>query len=250
MIKLKTRKEIEIMKEGGKRLRQVVEGIRPKIAVGVTTEAIDKEAEKLIKIHGGEPSFKKVKDYRWATCLPINEQVVHTPPSKRKLKEGDILTLDIGMYYKGFHTDYAETMIVGEREDNKLAHFLEAGRGALFAAIRMVKVGNRLGSVSQAIEKEIDKNGFYVLKELTGHGIGRDLHEDPYVFGYQYKPLEKTPLIENGLTLAIEVIYSVTTEKIVGEKDDNWSVVTADSSLSACFEQTVAATEKQTLILT
>lgn len=250
MIKLKKPEEIEIMRQGGEKLKKVVEQIRPKIVVGEATENIDKEVERLIKIHGGEPSFKKVKNYHWATCLPINEQVVHTPPSKRRLKEGDVLTLDIGMYYKGFHTDFAETVIVGSKRDNKLTHFLEVGRRALFAAIEAAKVGNRLGLISQAIEKEIYKNGFYVLKELTGHGIGRRLHEDPYIFGYQYKPVEKTPMIRSGLTIAIEVIYSLGTEKIIYEKDDDWSVVTADSSLSACFEHTVAVTEKQTLILT
>lgn len=238
------------MKKGGKRLRQVVAELRPKIVPGVTTEQIDEIAGRLIKKYGGTASFKKVKGYHWNTCLPINEQVVHTPPSGKTIKSGDLLTLDIGMYYQGFHTDYAETLIVGENQDDKLTHFLEVGRRALFAAIDEARVGRRLGLISQAIEKEIYKNGFYVLKELTGHGIGRSLHEDPYVFGYGYRPIEKTLLIRPGLTIAIEVIYSVATEKIIHEEGNNWSVATADSSLSACFEHTVAVTENATLILT
>ncbi len=250
MIRLKTKEEIEIMKEGGKRLRKVVKELLPLIKVGISTKEIDQEAERLIRKYGGEPSFKKVPDYRWATCLPVNEQVVHTPPSDRRLQDGDILTLDIGMYYKGFHTDYAETLIVGRSGDNIKVHFLEVGRRALFLAIKQAKVGRRLGEISQIIESEIYRNGFYVLKELTGHGIGRDLHEDPYVFGYQHEPIAKTPLIKSGLTIAIEVIYSQSTEKIAYERGSDWSVITADSSLSACFEKTIAITENETLILT
>ncbi len=115
MIHLKTKEEIEIMREGGKRLRKVVQEIIPIIKPGISTKEIDNQAERLIKKYDGEPSFKKVPNYHWATCLPINEQVVHTPPSNRIIKSGDILTLDIGMYYRGFHTDYAQTFVVGEK---------------------------------------------------------------------------------------------------------------------------------------
>lgn len=250
MIRLKTKEEIEIMKEGGKRLRQVVKELLPVIQVGTSTEQIDKEAERLIKKYDGEPSFKKVKNYHWATCLPINEQVVHTPPSKRKLKDGDLLTLDIGFYYQGFHTDYAQTLVVGKKRDKKIINFLEVGKRALYLAIKQAKINKRLGEISLAIEKEIYGNGFFVLKELTGHGIGRDLHEDPYVFGYLNKPIEKTPIIEPGLTIAVEVIYSQSTEKITYEKGNSWSVLTADGSLSACFEHTIAIVDNKTLILT
>jgi methionyl aminopeptidase len=250
MIRLKTKEEIEIMKEGGRRLQKVIKELLPIIQVGISTKEIDEAAGRLIKKYGGTASFKKVKGYHWNTCLPINEQVVHTPPSGKTIKSGDLLTLDIGMYYQGFHTDYAQTLIVGGNQDDKLTHFLEAGRRTLFAAIEEARMGRRLGLISQAIEKEIYKNGFYVLKELTGHGIGRHLHEDPYVFGYGHRPIEKTLLIKSGLTIAIEVIYSASTEKIIHEGGNDWSVVTADGSLSACFEHTVAVTENATLILT
>lgn len=250
MINLKTTNEIEIMKEGGRRLRKVVTELIPLIKPGISTQEINNEAEKLIKKYQGEPSFKKVPNYYWATCLPINEQVVHTPPSERIVKSGDILTLDIGMYYRGFHTDYAYTLIVGENKNDKINNFLKVGQRALFLAIKEAKAGKRLGMISQAIEKEIYQNGFYILKDLTGHGIGRLLHEDPYVFGYVNQPIEKTPLIKPGLTIAIEVIYSFSSEKIAPEKGNNWSVVTADGSLSACFEHTIAVTENTTLILT
>lgn len=250
MINLKTLKEIETMKEGGRRLRKVVEKLRQKIRVGITTATVDQEAERLIKEQGGTASFKKVKGYHFATCLPINEQVVHTPPSKRRLKEGDLLTVDIGMYYKGFHTDYADTMVIGGQLSDRTKKFLETGRRALYKAIEATRGGHRLGKVSLAIERQIYSHGYFILKQLTGHGIGRKLHEDPYVFGFLDGPIDKTPLIRAGLVIAIEVIYSMGTEEIVHEVDNRWSVVTADHSLSACFEHTVAITDKDTFILT
>lgn len=250
MSNLKTQEEIEIMKEGGRRLRKVVSELMPAVTVGVTTGEIDKKAEYLILKYGGKPSFKKVPGYHWTTCLPVNEQIVHTPPSKRVLKNGDVVTVDIGMYYKGFHTDYADTVIVGEKRDKKTQHFLDVGKKALYKAIDQARVGNKLGHISRVIEKEIYGNGYKILKNLTGHGIGRDLHEDPYVFGFLDKPVEKTASIKSGLVIAIEVIYSMGAEDFKHESDDEWSVVTEDRSLSACFEHTVAVGDKKTMVLT
>lgn len=250
MIHLKTGEEIEIMREGGRRLRKVVKGLFSIIQVGISTSEIDKEAERLILKYEGEPSFKKVPGYQWSTCLPINEQVVHTPPSERKVKNGDVLTVDIGMYYQGFHTDYADTIIVGENKDKKIYHFLEVGKKALYKAIDHARIGNRLGHISHVIQKEIYGNGFKILKDLTGHGIGRELHEDPYVFGFLDKPVEKTIPIQSGLVIAIEVIYSVGAENFKHEEGEEWSVITTDKSLSACFEHTVAITDKETMVLT
>lgn len=250
MIDLKTPREIKIMEDGGKRLREVAETLLSHIKPATTTQEIDSEAEKLIKRHGGEASFKSVKGYRWTTCLPINEQVVHTPPSGRVLEKGDVLTLDIGMYYHGFHTDYADTIIVGDTQKDEVKRFLTIGKNTLAHAIQIAKAGNHIGHISSVIESEIRGSGYFILKELTGHGIGRKLHEDPFVFGYLDKPVEKTPLIKPGLVIAIEIIYSMGSEQIVYEKGSDWSIKTADSSLSACFEQTVAVTDKNTLILT
>ncbi|KKQ02160.1 MAG: methionine aminopeptidase, type I [Candidatus Roizmanbacteria bacterium GW2011_GWA2_36_23] len=250
MIDLKTVKEIEVMGEGGKRLREVVNELLNKIKVGMMTEEIDTEAEKLIVSKGGESSFKKVDNYFWSTCLPVNEQVVHTPPSKRRLMNGDVLTVDIGMYYKGFHTDFATTLIVGETENNRIIPFLDTGKNALYKAIKQVRIGNRLGHISQTIEKEICGNGYFIMKQLTGHGIGRKLHEDPFVLGYLDRSIEKTLLIKPGLVIAIEVIYSMGSEDIFHEKNDDWSIRSKDSSLTACFEHTVAVTEKETIVLT
>lgn len=249
-IDLKTKEEIKIMQEGGLRLKRIVAALLKKIDVGITTKQIDNQAFELIKKQGGEPSFKKVKGYFWSTCLPVNDQVVHSPPSDRKLKQGDLLTLDIGMYFRGYHTDFATTVFIGGDPDDKINHFLETGKRALNKAIVAAKLGNRLGQISAAIEKEIYGQGFFILKELTGHGIGKTLHEDPYIFGYKEKPIDKTLLIKLGLTIAIEVIYSTGTEEIAYEKENNWSIITQDGSLSACFEHTVAVMEKKSLVLT
>lgn len=250
MIDFKSTEEINIMIEGGRRLRSVVKTLLSKIDIGITTKEIDFLAEELIKKEGGESSFKKVKNYFWTTCLPINEQVVHTPPSDRKLRLGDILTLDIGMYFKGYHTDFATTFFIGNNLSNEINHFLETGKKTLFKAIEQAKVGNRIGNISEVIQDEIENQGYFIIKDLTGHGIGKELHADPHVFGYRERPTEKTLLIKPGLTIAIEVIYSKGTEKIKHEKNNNWSIISADGSLTACFEHTIAITEKKTLVLT
>lgn len=250
MINYKSAEEIKILEEGGKRLRSVVLELKKIIGPGIATLEIDNIAGELIRKYGGEPSFKTVPNYFYNTCLPINEQIVHTPPSKRLLKEGDILTLDIGMYYRGFHTDFADTWIIGETKDSQIKKFLEVGKNTLYKAIKKAKAGNYLGEVSKTIEEEIYKNGYFVIKQLTGHGIGRKLHELPYVFGYLNKPIKETLKLKPGLVIAIEVIYSMGTEKMRREKNDNWSIITDDKSLSACFEHTIAILKNKTLILT
>lgn len=250
MIHYKDAGEIQIMKEGGAKLREAVRLLLPTVKPGQTTDAIDKRAEKLILSQGAEISFNKVKGYSWTTCLPVNEQVVHTPPGKRVLKDGDVLTIDIGAYYRGFHTDYATTFVVGASHDEKTDLFLRVGKETLDKAIQQAKVGNYLGNISEAIEDGIYSNGYHIMEQLTGHGVGHELHEDPFVPGYLDKSLNKTLKIRAGLVLAIEVIYSMGTEHIANEKGDNWSIVTADGSLSACFEHTVAITDKNTFILT
>ena len=247
---MKTAEEIAIMQDGGNRLMKVVDALLPQIKVGQTTEEIDKIAEQLIERNGGEPSFKRVPNYFWSTCLPINEQVVHTPPSKRRLEDGDVLTVDIGMYFKGFHTDYATTLIVGQSKDLKKEQFLRVGQEALEKAVAVAKSGNHLGEISRTVQEEIYKNNYFILKELTSHGVGRELHEDPYVPNFVERPLEKTYRLRQGLVIAIEVIYSMGTERISYEEGDDWSIRSRDKSLTACFEKTVAITDEKTYVLT
>lgn len=250
MINLKTEREIRVISEGGRRLKKVVSELKIYIKPGLTTYKIDQLADSLIKKYGGEASFKKVKGYCWATCLSINEQVVHTPPSSRMIKQGDMLTIDIGLYYQGFHTDFAETFIVGKTKDGQLKRFLQVGKDTLTKAISQFRENNHIGDVSQAIERGIYGHGYFVVKQLTGHGIGKQLHEDPYILGYLDRPILKTPIIKKGLVVAVEVIYSLGSTEIISEKGDDWSLETKDGSPAACFEHTVAITNRDTTILT
>ncbi|MBI5123152.1 type I methionyl aminopeptidase [Candidatus Roizmanbacteria bacterium] len=249
MVNLKSDQEIKVMTEGGKRLKAVVKELLPLIKEGIITKEIDNRAEELIKKQGGESSFKTVSGYLWTICSPINEQIVHTKPSNRILKKGDVLTLDIGMLYQGLHTDYATTKVVGENKDAKINKFLKIGEETLYLAIKEAKIGKKLGSISSVIEKEITSNEYFVIKKLTGHGIGKKLHEDPYVFGFVDRPINESLLIKKGLVIAIEIIYAMGTDKMIYEEDD-WSIITKDRSLSACFEHTIAVTDQGPIILT
>jgi methionyl aminopeptidase len=165
-ISIKTDEEIKIMKEGVLILRKVVDELIPKIDVGWRTEEIDAEAERLIRSYGAEPSFKTVKGYHWSTCLPVNEQAVHTPPSKRELKDGDIITLDIGVLYKEFHTDFAYSKLVGTSKDTNKEKFLKVGQETLDKALKKVAPGVYLGEIAEFIETEINKHRYFILKEL------------------------------------------------------------------------------------
>jgi len=249
MIAYKTDEEIKLMIEGGAKLRRVFEKLFSWVKAGMTTRQIDDEATRLIKSQGADLSFNKVRGYSWATCLCVNEQVVHTPPKDRVLRNGDVLTIDAGVYFKGFHTDSAITFAIGKC-DAETEKFLSVGRFTLEKAISKAKAGARLGEISKTIEEEISKAGYYVIRELTGHGVGRQLHEDPFVPGFLEKSIDKTLLIKPGLVIAIEIIYSKGTAKIVNEKGSDWSIRTKDGSLSACFEHTIAITKEKTIILT
>jgi len=250
MINLKSKEEIEEMKVGGKILKETADELVAMIEPGISTLEIDKIAEEKLIKKGAQSSFKRVKGYRWTTCLPINEQAVHTPPSQRKLKDGESLTLDIGAYYKGLHTDYATTFIVGKARNPDTVCFLDVGQKTLEKAIAKIKSGIYIGEVSKFIEDGINNAGYKILKDLTGHGIGRELHEEPYVLNYLDRPVNKTYKLEQGMTLAVEIIYAVSTTQIAYEKDVEWSIISKDHSLSACFERSIAIEKEKTYILT
>ncbi|PIQ71874.1 type I methionyl aminopeptidase [Candidatus Roizmanbacteria bacterium CG_4_10_14_3_um_filter_39_13] len=250
MITYKTDAEIETMRVGGEKLKRVMEQLVPQIHAGLTTNDINTLAEKYIQEQEADISFNKVKGYKWAVCVPINEQVVHTPPTKRILKNGDVLTVDIGAYYRGFHTDHAITLVVGGKSTPEIDVFLQVGKEALQLAIEQAQVGKRIGHISQAIEKKVVGAGYTIMKQLTGHGVGKELHEDPFIPGFASKPIEKTMKLRPGMVLALEVIYSMGSADIAYEEDQEWSIITADKSMSACFEHTVAITDKNTLVLT
>ncbi len=247
MISIKSSKEIELMREAGKRLKKVLREIIPRIKPGVLPEEIDELAEEKILNLGGKSSFKTVKGYNWTICLPVNEQIVHTPPIGRSLREGDLVTLDIGFLYKGYHVDYATSFYLG-KPPKEVERFLLTGKKALKEAIKRIKAGVRLGEISLTIQSIIESAGYSIVKELTGHGIGRELHEDPYVFNFLERPIEQTIKLKEGMTLAIEVIYAQGRGEIAYESD-GWSIVTRDKSLSACFEHTIAVREKGAEVL-
>ncbi|HLC94293.1 MAG TPA: type I methionyl aminopeptidase [Patescibacteria group bacterium] len=247
---VKTPQEIAIMKQGGSILRTVMDQLIPLVRPGISTQELDEEAERLIRSQGALSSFKEVEKYRWTTCLPIDEQVVHTPPSDRILKKGELLTIDIGVYYKSYHTDYATTVCVGGSADEDKMKFLRTGAKALEVAIAQAQAGNRIGHISRAIENAVLAGGYFVIRELTGHAIGRNLHEDPLIPGYLDGRVEDTPSLTPGMTIAIEVIYSMGSKHVKSEKGNKWSLVTTDGSLSACFEKTVAISKDRAFVLT
>lgn len=264
MISIKTEEELAIMKEGGKRLAWVMKQVLAKIAPGVEFKALDRLAESLIKKQGGKPSFKMVKNYHWATCINLNQGVVHGIPGNQRIKKGDLVSLDMGIFYRGFHTDMARTLCVrtknlrlparsasGGKTQNwrEKERFLKTGRLALKKAIGAAKPGNRVGHISQAIEKVIKKAGFSPVKALTGHGIGRKLHESPQIPCYLREPITKTEILKPGITLAIEVIYNQGGFGVVVKKD-GWTVETEDGKLAALFEDTIVITPRGSRVLT
>lgn len=250
MITIKSTEEIKSMQVGGNILKRVLAETISLVRPGITTAELDKATETRIEKYGGMPGFKRVKGYSYATCICVNEQVVHTEPSDRVLKNGDVVTIDAGVYYNGLHTDSADTVIVGKPRDDKLIKFLQTGKHAVEEAIKEAKVDNHIGHISAKLEEIITKNGYFIIKELTGHGVGRELHEDPLIPAYLDRDIAKTPKISEGMTLAIEVIYSMGTSHIVSEKGEKWSLKTKDDSIGACFEDTIAITKESTLILT
>jgi len=257
MIAVKTPEEIAVMREGGKRLWHILQSLLQEAVEGVSLQMIEDRAQILIKEAGGTPSFSTVKGYRWATCLCVNDEVVHGIPRAYSLKEGDVLTIDVGMVYQGFHTDTAWTKIV-ENQRSKIKdqkfdvkqRFLAVGEETLKKAIGVAVAGNRVGHISQIIEKVITDAGYSVVRSLTGHGVGRVLHEEPMIPEYLDRPLEKTRLLTSGMTLAIEVIYAMGKGAIVYSTDDGWTLASKDRSLSAVFEQTIAIGERETFVLT
>jgi len=251
-ISLKTKEEIAIMAEGGEALSEILWEALRIIKAGISTLEIDSFIDKKIVSFGGIPAFKKVPGYFWASCIGVNNEVVHSIPKKEKiLKEGDLLKIDLGMNWRGFNTDLSWTTCVdgkGKKCDAK-KNFLQAGKRALDEAIGVARAGNRVGHISQTIEKKITEAGYNPVKVLTGHGIGRKLHEEPMIPGILKGRIEDSPKLIPGMTLAIEVIYNEgESEVVLG--DDNWTILTKDGKISGLFEKTIAIAENKPLILT
>ncbi len=247
MVKLKSEAEIEAMRYPNRVVGEVLEYIKDYVKDGVTTYDLDRIIEEYFAKKGVIPAFKGYQGYPAASCISPNEVVVHGIPSKKViLKNGDIVSIDVGTIYDGWYGDGARTYAVGEIDANK-RKLIEATRGAFFAGISQFKVGNRLGDISNAIQTFVESNGFSVVRDYVGHGIGRELHEDPQVPNFG-KPGRGIPLME-GLVLAIEPMVNMGDWK-VRLLDDNWGVVTLDGSPSAHYENTVVLHKKEVEILT
>ncbi len=241
--------QLEIMKIGGAMLGRVRQALYDFTVVGVTPMQIEYKARQLIKAEGGELSFTKVPGYRWATCINLNEGIVHgIPTSEKPLESGDLVTVDVGVFYKGYHTDAAFSKVVGVSNPEK-DRFLKAGMEGLKNAIAAVKAGNHIGEISIAMEETLKTYGYRATRELTGHGVGKELHEDPMISNVVVGPKEKTPLMFEGQTLAIEIIYVQGKPGLVLE-EDGWTISVKDGTLSAVFEETVAVTSDGCSILT
>jgi len=247
MIVLKTPEEIRLMREAGRIVARTLEALVAMVRPGVRTLELDAEAERLIRQAGALPSFKGYRGYPASVCVSVNEEVVHGIPGPRRLREGDLVSLDVGACLRGYHGDAAVTVPVGEDLSPRASRLLAAGRGALAAAIEKAQPGNRLGDVSHAIQSHAESLGFSVVRDYAGHGIGQAMHEDPQVpcFG---RP-GTGPLLRTGMVLAIEPMLNAGTEE-VEVLDDGWTVVTRDREPSVHFEHTVAVTDEGPVVLT
>lgn len=241
-------REIEIMTEGGKRLARIKRVIQDMLAPGVTPVEVDKKAEELMLAADGLPSFKTVRNYRWATCINVNDGVVHGIPSENPLNEGDLVKVDLGLFYGGLHTDTSFTLPLG-KVDSEKRKFLEVGKRSLNKAISQAKPGKRVSDISKAMQKVLERAGYSPVRELTGHGIGRELHEDPQVPCLWSEEREGEFLVE-GMVLAIEAIYTLGSPELVLSPQDNWTISTRDGKIAGYFEETIAITAHGSLVLT
>lgn len=242
-VAVKTAEELKLMRKSGEITALALKKVMENAKVGVSLLDLDKIAEEEIKRLGGESSFKTVPGYYWSTCLTLNEEVVHGTPRDIKLKEGDILGIDLGAVYQGWHTDAAWSVAVG----NGKRKFLEVGEKVLWEAVKQAVEGKQVGDISAVIQKGIEGAGSSVVKSFSGHGVGRLPHEAPEIPTYGKKGTGI--ILEEGMTLAIEVIYAKGKGEVY-EKEDGWTVATHDGSLGGLFETSVVVGKKKAEILT
>jgi methionyl aminopeptidase len=260
MIHIKSPEEIKIMQEGGKILSEVLHKVLNTVKPGVTELELDRLAEKLIRERGGEPAFMRVKNYRHTTCMSTNDVIVHGIPGNYKLKEGDVVGIDCGVYYKGFNTDMSESVRIKngspvfytgtETTGDETDKFLAIGKKALKEAIKVAVAGNRVGHISKAIQDIVEyESGYSIVRSLIGHGVGKELHEEPEVPGFLYTQIKNTPVLKENMTIAVEVIYNMGSPETAIDKD-GWTIRTKDHKLAGLYERTIAITNTKPLILT
>ena len=246
MIKIKSEREIELMRKAGEIVGLTHNYLKQFLKPGITTIEIDKLANDFILKQNATPSFKNLYGFPGTICISINEEVVHGIPSNRKLKDGDIITLDIGACYKGYHGDSAWTYPVGNVKP-EILEFLKQTEESLFKGLEVIKAGSRVGDIGNSISEVAKKYNLGVVKELVGHGIGSEVHEDPDVPNYGKKGTG--PILKEGMVIAVEPMLNLGTEEIY-MLDDDWTIVTADDLPSAHFEHTVLVTKDGYEILT
>lgn len=249
-------KKIKAMTKAGEILGAALDTVLQHAKPGVTELELNDIADAYITEHGGYPGFKKVPGYKHAICACTNDVVVHGIPKKRVLKEGDSICIDTGVYVDGYHTDMGETIKIGGsivdtvEDTDEVGKFLSLGKRTMWKAIEQAVPGNRIGHISSVIQEAVEGEGYSVVRNLVGHGVGKTLHEKPEIPGILSVPIDKTPRIKSGMTLAIEVIYNMGGPDVEYEGEDGWTIVTADGSLSAVFERTILVTDQGPILLT
>lgn len=245
-IELKSAREIGLLRTVGRLSAKILMDLKRQVRAGMTTRDVDVMAEKMMRQQGAIPSFLNYRGYPATVCTSVNEEVVHAIPGPRCLKDGDILSLDIGMFLSGYCGDTATTFVIGTVSE-EARQLMKAGAASLEASIHAAVVGNRLGDVSYAMQSVVEKAGYQVVREYGGHGIGRAMHEEPHVpcFGTPNTGMRLVP----GMVLALEVMANAGTAEIK-HKSDGWTVVTADNRLSVHYEKMVALTDQGTEVLT
>lgn len=247
MIFYKTNEEIAIIRQGAEMLSKTLGIIGKAIRPGIPTTDLEQLAVTYIQDNGAQPSFKGYKGFPAALCSSVNDEVVHGIPSKNELQEGDIVSIDLGVFYKGFHSDAAYTFPVGAITDEAY-HLLKVTKESLYLGIAQAVIRKRVGDIGAAIEEYVVSHGYSPVRALAGHGVGMKLHEDPDIFNYGKKGTGVK--LKQGMVIAIEPMINQGNFDVVFSKDDGWTVTTRDGKLSAHFEHTVAIREKTTEILT
>jgi methionyl aminopeptidase len=247
MIIKKSADEIEKMRTAGKVVAKVFDEVQPLLRPGTKTKDIDALVEKVIRSSGCVPSFKGYRGFPGSACISLNEEIVHGIPGRRKLREGDLVKLDVGAIYEGFHADSAWTFYVGDEPPPEISKLMRTTEDSLWAGIKAARAGNRVGDIGHAVQEVAEGAGFSVVREYVGHAVGRELHEDLQI--PNYGPAGRGPVLEEGMTLALEPMVNIgdwRTEVL----DDDWTVVTADGELSAHYEHTIAVRDGDALVLT
>ena len=246
MIHIRSTGEVQKISRACQIVKETLEIIQEMIVPGISTLELDVEAEKFIRSKGAQPGFKGLYGYPATLCVSVEDEVVHGIPNNRKLQDGEIVSVDVGSLIEGYYGDHAKSFAVG-KVDSKKAQLMSVTRECLLDGIDQATPGNRIGDIGHAVQKRAESNGYGVVTELVGHGIGTKLHEDPQIPNYG-KP-GTGPKIEVGMCFAIEPMINLGSPEIY-TKDDNWTVCTQDGNISAHFEHSIAITDKGTKILT